>query len=422
MLGGHGDDVHVKGGQDFRLNAHYALFSPRSLRLALGQAGFEITSMTVNEHPNILCEAVKPSSYREPTVRNLAKKTEDLKIGLIARGEAARGLALLTRGFYENMPVAKVLLADLSRRGGTMAEGWYPEATRVLVKDGYSMDEAIAREWLEGLDVVYTAETSYDWRMPQWCRQAGVKLVIHGMPEFVRHGQPDSPDLEHPDEWWWPTTWRLDVLPKGVIVPVPMPDHHSIAAPADDSRLRIYHIAGKRAAGDRNGTNIFIEVMRSLDKNTAVTMFGLEGSLPEITRPRNLLPGNFTVNNEGVQDRWEMHNNQHLLVVPRRYAGLCLPALEAASRGMAVLMPDVPPNSELASVLVPAEPAKPMATPGGTIPTYRTQAKVLAEEINGLNIDRERLAAAMKHSYETCPRWSEYRSIYMEHLVRVCAT
>lgn len=59
LLGGHNDGVYVKGGQDFRLNAHYALFSSVSLRLALTKAGFEIEAMQINSHPNILCWAVK---------------------------------------------------------------------------------------------------------------------------------------------------------------------------------------------------------------------------------------------------------------------------------------------------------------------------------------------------------------------------
>lgn len=60
LLGGHADGTFVADGDDFRLNAHYALFSTRSLRDAVRAAGLTVTSCTVNAHPNILLHARKP--------------------------------------------------------------------------------------------------------------------------------------------------------------------------------------------------------------------------------------------------------------------------------------------------------------------------------------------------------------------------
>jgi SAM-dependent methyltransferase len=60
LLGGHNDGVYVKDDDHWMMNAHYALFSPVSLRLALETAGFEIESLVGNPHPNLLCWAVKP--------------------------------------------------------------------------------------------------------------------------------------------------------------------------------------------------------------------------------------------------------------------------------------------------------------------------------------------------------------------------
>lgn len=419
LLGGHNDGVYVKDGGDFRWNAHYAMFSPVSLRLALEAAGFTVTSMTVNQHPNIICDAVKPvpSSPAVSPSRRRKVAAEGLKIGLIARAEVARGLALMCKGFYDHMPVDRVLEVRMPHRDCALGD-WYPGATVVNVGDSYRLDQGTVRRWMEGLDAIYTAETCYDWRMPRWCRQAGVKLVVHGMPEFVRHGQPNTADMEHPDEWWWPTKWRLQHLPPGPVVPVPMPNHEATSAPVDDPHLRVYHIAGKRAAGDRNGTDTFIDCLRALDKRVTVTMYGLEGSLPEIDKPRHL---ELIVDNVGPASHWDMHRNQHLLVMPRRFAGLCLPALEAASRGIAVMMPDVSPNDELASVLVPPMDGRPMRAPCGLIPTSGIQFFALAQEINALHNDRERLAVAMKQSFDMTNRWSEYRGIYLNHFARICS-
>lgn len=59
LLGGHADGVQGAGDRDFRLNAHYAMFSEGSLRDALDEAGFDVETLTVNEHPNLCVTAVK---------------------------------------------------------------------------------------------------------------------------------------------------------------------------------------------------------------------------------------------------------------------------------------------------------------------------------------------------------------------------
>lgn len=60
LLGGHADGGFVADGDDWRLNAHYAMFSAASLRWALLAAGLNLESITANAHPNLLAWAVKP--------------------------------------------------------------------------------------------------------------------------------------------------------------------------------------------------------------------------------------------------------------------------------------------------------------------------------------------------------------------------
>ena len=70
--------------------------------------------------------------------------------------------------------------------------------------------------------VVFTVETPYDWRLPNWAREAGVKTVVQGNPEFYRNHLASHAHQANPDEWWWPTSWRpIRELPQGTIVPVP---------------------------------------------------------------------------------------------------------------------------------------------------------------------------------------------------------
>lgn len=60
LLGGHHDGVYVEDNQDFRWNAHYAMFSFSSLLKAMTKAGFVDIEITTNPHPNLLCNARKP--------------------------------------------------------------------------------------------------------------------------------------------------------------------------------------------------------------------------------------------------------------------------------------------------------------------------------------------------------------------------
>lgn len=60
LLGGHRDGTYAADGDDWRWNAHYALFSPWSLTAAVQAAGLEVQSCRTNAHPNILMWCRKP--------------------------------------------------------------------------------------------------------------------------------------------------------------------------------------------------------------------------------------------------------------------------------------------------------------------------------------------------------------------------
>ena len=170
-----------------------------------------------------------------------------MKIGVIARTEIATWSRIQTRNFVEHLSVAKTLIINMPTRDCDVDDSWCPEPTSVAYDARtHSLDEQVVRRWLHGLDVVFTVETPYDWRIPHWCRHMGIRLVVQGNPEFVRHGQPGYEHYGDPI-WWWPTSWRLDQLPAGQVVPVPMPDRPNVAADPDDGPLRILHVVGKRA-------------------------------------------------------------------------------------------------------------------------------------------------------------------------------
>lgn len=55
LMGGQEDGQFTRDGDDWRLNAHYALFDADYLTHCVEAAGLKVHSMRTNPHPNLLC-------------------------------------------------------------------------------------------------------------------------------------------------------------------------------------------------------------------------------------------------------------------------------------------------------------------------------------------------------------------------------
>ncbi len=303
------------------------------------------------------------------------------RVGLIARADN-RGLGHLTWEFHRALAPAATLVVDLGdlspfpnhldRYPGATVAGW----------GGVEFDdERLVRSWLEGLDVVYTAETPYDWRLFDWCRDAGVASVLHAMPELF----PASRVADHPPtQVWAPTSYRADQLEVGppvVQVPVPIGDRPWPQPARVHQPLRVLHVAGRRALQDRNGTTTLLRALRWVTEPVHVTITIQEGQVPAVPA----LPGHVTVE---VSDRnpthyWELYDGFHVLVLPRRYGGLCLPVAEAAAAGMPSILPATSPNHEFPTVtLVPCRDGGTIHTPAGHVPIVTANERALAAALD----------------------------------------
>ncbi len=337
-----------------------------------------------------------------------------MKLGLIARAETSRGAAIQCKNFYDNMPIERVLRVDMPRPDGPVDKGLYPGAWPIDYNDqDHTLNENLVRQWLEGLDVVFSVETTYDWRLPRWAREMGVKTVVQGNPEFYRHDQDRHRWQEHPTQWWWPTEWRINLLPTGKHMPVPMPDRPRVNGNPSDRPLRVLHVQGKKAWMDRNGTQVFADALRVCRQRVHATMYGLLGELPYIENRDQVTYDRFP---DGIADRWAMYEGQDLLVIPRRYGGLCLPALEAAACGVAVAMPAVSPNDELAQLTFQPRGFLHMDLACGALQTADTNHMDLAAFIDDMARTPSAVIAAQARAYETVPRWSTWRQRYLDAL------
>ena len=299
-----------------------------------------------------------------------------LRVGMLARCED-RGLGIQTWEWYRHIEPDRTLLVEMGDRARNFRQSpeRYPDATRVVLGGDDRLDEATVRAWLRGLDVVYTAETFYDWRIVEWANDLGVATVCHVNPEFYVHRV--RPDLTAPTRWWNPTSWRMGTLPKGARhVPVPIatdrwPDARDriVDRVAKGDRIRFLHVVGHPAAADRNGTRLFLSAVRRTTAAFDVGLSTQSGRLPAMRWPKAV---RWSTTTDSVDNYWRLYDDADVLVIPRRYGGLCLPALEAMGAGLAVVMPAVSPQVDDWPPVrtVPTTARGSIDTPAGRVPLH----------------------------------------------------
>lgn len=344
-----------------------------------------------------------------------------MRWGLLARGED-RGLGNLTWELHRNLQPDRTILLDIGQlaRGFATHPERYPGAT-VIPWDGAPLGtgaEHTIRAWLDGLDVLYSAETFYDWRIVDWAREAGVATVLHVMPEFWPAQQNGRP---MPDVIWAPTSWRLDTLPDATrLVPVPVAlDRFPPPESSVDGPLRVLHVAGHKAAADRNGTQLVTRAVLAMRGAIAVTITGQDGRLPGVPRRTR---GTVTIRSRlrGVANYWELYADQDVLLLPRRYGGLCLPVQEGLAAGLVPVMSDVPPNDEWPSMLIPTTTRGQIATAAGVLPLASCRPVDIAATVDALAADRDLLALRRRLAtdWARAHSWDALRGLYLAELDR----
>jgi len=104
---------------------------------------------------------------------------------------------------------------------------------------------------------------------------------------------------------------------------------------------RILHIGGKAAHLDRNGTNTIIEMLKYSKEDYEIVIRS-QSELDIGVKDSRL-----TIDINNVENKEDMYVGFDALVLPRRYAGLCLPMNEALLSSLPVFMTDISPNNQV---------------------------------------------------------------------------
>ena len=335
-----------------------------------------------------------------------------MRVGVIVRPND-RGLGVQTAEAARNLNASVLVVSVLNGSSGRYPDKVkrYPDAPVSRCEAGWKLDERVVRSWLETVDVVYSAETFYDQRLPDWAREAGVVTVIHANPEFVPRGGGWA--IGDPTLWWSATSWRKQYLPpKLEVVPFPVATDRFSPVVPHGGPCRWLHVVGKAAMNDRNGTDIVVQAIKLLREPCTITLRTQDPSLPPIKAPTHV---QVRVSTGGLANYWDLYDDADALVMPRRYGGLCLPVQEAMASGLAVLMTGTSPNAESWPVAtVPVSYGQQIRMPCGSgVPLADADPAALAATMDRLADPAERHALqarsvewAQRNSWEALtPDW-----------------
>lgn len=334
-----------------------------------------------------------------------------VRLGLIARADH-RGLGQQTRSAFRALDPARTMVVNCpSVNPLPLHLEYFPGAT---VVNRIPTDQDCHAFLSSGVDVVYSAETFYNPNLPDIARQLGVKTVLHANYEFLDRS--DRPSL-----WAAPSMWHFDEFPEPrQFLPVPIALDQFPDLPRPATATHFCHVIGRPAVHDRNGTIDLLAALPFVRSPITVTIRCQDpGYIPSILHRRSI-PANvqLIVRSADIPDYWDLYAGQDVLVMPRRFGGLCLPCNEGLGAGMPVIMPNIDPNN----TWLPADWLVP-ATKTGTfmaktrIDVYTTDPRALAAKIDQFATDHTFYAEAQTTARDLAKRHSwdallpEYRRV-----------
>lgn len=294
-----------------------------------------------------------------------------MRLGLLGARADRGGLASQTREFHRHLSPDRTLVVDLGAARGPVDLSWYPDATVVR---GGEVPADVLDCFLDGLDVLWCAETPYRADAFGRARQAGVRTVCHANPELWKGSRPDLVLA--------PTSWRLDLLPDPVVLPFPVARDRFPFRRRTQARTFVH--AAAPAMADRNGTDLVLAALRHVRVPVRMVVLGRPGKLPSRVGRVAVEQGPETA------DYWRWWpDDGDVLLLPRRYAGQSLPMNEALSLGMPVVSLDVAPQNEWlpAEALVPVTRRSPRRMAGGVVQVADADPKALARVMDRLASD-----------------------------------
>ncbi len=345
-----------------------------------------------------------------------------MRIGLIARADFT-GLGVQTHEFYKNMHPHKTLVVDLShlnrQRNDLSRYPGAPVLKYTPYPDTRTSDPVaieMMNEFLDDLDIVFTCETPYDYHLFKEARLRGVKTVLQYNFELLDHLP--EPRLPQPDLFAAPSMWRYNDVKFGNKVFLPVPVDRERFTPRIRTEAKTFvHVGGTPAMEDRNGTQLVLDAWpmvagdARLIVHTQMSNYRVRDRRVEIRRGV-------------VNDQMDFYRDADVMVMPRRFGGLCLPLNEALSCALPVVMTDLEPQNEFLpdELLVPTVESKSVMAKT-QIGVHSASPQDIAAVVQGLYEDPDRVGRYSRWSGEVGEMisWKNLAPVYQRTFEAVVA-
>lgn len=346
-----------------------------------------------------------------------------MKLGIIARSDKT-GLGYQTLELTKMLNPYRILLVNSKyfNKNEQFPE-LYDGYDVIETKQGFPSDQEVSR-FLDGLDVVISCETFYNSNLIGIAKKMGIKTMLQYNFEFLDNLKIANFPL--PDVLIAPSLWNFDIVSdkfgnkcKVVYLPPPLQIEKFSSAKEHNMQKhnKVLHIAGKIADSDRNGTNTVIQMMRYSEQDYELVI--------KVQNPEKIdLPirdSRITIDSSNPDNNTNLYLGFDAMVLPRRYAGLCLPMNEALASGLPVFMTNISPNNQLLPTdwLIQSKQIGRIKT-RTLLPVYEANPRLLAESLDSymkdINMarDKEKAFAIANQLFSYDALFDKYISLINE--------
>ena len=270
-----------------------------------------------------------------------------MRLGIIARSDNT-GLGNQTRELVNMLNPDKILLIDSTPFNKNKQHPEWYDGYDCIKSNGFPSSEQI-KIFLNSVDVVLSCETFYDQNFIRFANKRNVKTILQYNYELFGHLS--NPNLPLPTALLSPSVWKIEHIQKlfgnqTKVIHLPPPTNENLFNKVKENNLskshnRILHVAGKKASKDRNGTETVIDMLKYSKGDYELVI----RSQSEIES--NIKDSRLTIEIGNPENREDMYDGFDAMVLPRRYAGLCLPMNEALLSALPVFMTNISPNNHV---------------------------------------------------------------------------
>lgn len=344
------------------------------------------------------------------------------KIGFWGARADNVGLGTQTWEFCRHINPDKIMIADLTPESGRKSYlERYPKGTPLFQ---LCADEPLIRKFLDGLDLVICSETPYNNDFFRIAREMKVKSILTFNYEFLDYY--DQPSLPLPDVLLAHSQWHFrkvlkDFGDKCEVVYLPVPVNRDVIARREVKHAKTFvHIAGQQLHEDRNGTEIFLKALPLIRTDLKVKIY----SQHEIEKPKGNLNCSLEITNEDIDNYFDLYKKGDVLVMPRRYGGLCLPLNECMAAGMIPIMPNIDPQNEFLhdKMLTPVAKRTAITARAPEIYAYDVLPETLAYHMDLLHTANHGSIEALSEysdAYAKVISWEALKPVYLDFLEKI---